>query len=249
LSWSGFDRKQVALIAIALGLIIVALTLIGHYPPQVSNGVVLLFGILVPTCLAILSRRQRRPDFTPDYLSHCNGPIFERDGLCFKVSLDNEDQTAMFTIMYQNRYEGPALARVAVRAVGSTVATVSPRIECGPAGFGVAKFPVAIPARHQGKKATLEIGASTDYPLGKGREVRFRSGRAVLHDSQFRKLPLKNRALPGYSVGCILMQMAARIRLNLPCNVAEYVPDETTGHAEELWSLSKRWLSRYPVEQ
>src|SRR5205814_1724798 len=122
---------------------------------------------------------------------------------------------------------------------GSGVATLSPRIDCGPAGFGVAKFPVAIPARHQGKKATLEIGASTEFRLGEGREVRFRTGRAVYHDSQFRNQPLKNRALPGRPIACNLTQTATTIRLALPSGVAEYVPDEVAGHAEELWSLAK----------
>ena len=84
------------------------------------------------------------------------------------------------------------------------MATISPRINCGPAGFGVARFPVAIPALHQGKLVTMEIGASTEFPLGKGREVRFHTGQTVRQDSQFRSLPLKNRALPGNSVGVFL---------------------------------------------
>ena len=71
---------------------------------------------------------------------------------------------------------------------GPGVATVSPDIECGPAGFGVAKFPVAIPRRHQGKTVTFEIGVDADYPLGKGREVRFRNGRTIRHNSRFRSL-------------------------------------------------------------
>ena len=68
------------------------------------------------------------------------------------------------------------------------MASVSPDIQCGPAGFGVAKFPVAIPRRHQGKTVTFEIGVDADYPLGKGREVRFRNGRTIRHNSRFRSL-------------------------------------------------------------
>ncbi len=235
--WSSFNSKHVVLIVAALGLAIVAVTFTGHYRPQVSIGVVVLFVLLAATCLTILSRGQEARDVAPDYLAHCSGPVFERDGLCFTVSLDVEDRTATFTIMYQNRYDSPAAAYIALRPAGGSVATISPRIKCGPAGFGVAKFPVAVPARHQGKTVTMEIGALIEYPLGKGGEVRFRNGRAVRQDSQFRSLPLKNRALPGNLVRCILIQTATIIRLALPSNVAEYVPDEETGHAEELWSL------------
>ncbi len=233
------EVKHSALVVALLGSAIVAVTFIGNYRPQVFGGVVLLFVALAATCLAIISRTQRSRDMVPDYLGYSSGPVFERDGLCFTVSLEAEDRTATFSIMYQNRYDRPAAAYIALRPAGGSVATISPRIDCGPAGFGVAKFPVAVPARHQGKSVKMEIGASVEYPLGKGREVRFRTGRGVLQDSQFRSLPLKNRALPGNSVGRILMQTAITTRLALPSNVAEYVPDEETGHAEELWSMSK----------
>jgi hypothetical protein len=248
LSWPSFDRKQVALIAAAVGLAIVVMTLNGHYRPSVLSGVIILFAVLAASCFAIVTRSQRRSDIAPDYLGRCNGPIFERDGLCFTVSLDIEDQVATFTVMYQNRFDRTLAAYIALRPTGSGVATLSPRIDCGPAGFGVAKFPVAIPAQHQGKKVTMEIGASTEFRLGKGREMRFRTGRAVAHDSQFRNHPLKNRALPSRSAGCTLTHTAATIRLVLPSGVAEYVPDDETGHAEELWSLAKNGPSRYAVE-
>ena len=47
------------------------------------------------------------------------------------------------------------------------------------------------------------------------------------------------------------MKTATTTRLALPSNVAEYVPDDETGHAEELWSLPKVPVpgSRYAVEQ
>ena len=241
------EVKHTALIVALLGSAIVSVTFIGNYRPQVLGGVGILFVALAAVCMAILARPQRRRDIVPDYLGRSSGPVFERDGLCFTVSLDAEDRTATFIIMYQNRYDRALAAYIALRPVGSSVATISPRIDCGPAGFGVAKFPVAVPARHQGKSVTMEIGASTEFPLGKGREVRFRTGRGVLQDSQFRSLPLKNRALPDNSVGRILMQTAITTRLALPSNVAEYVPDEETGHAEELWSLAKS--GRYAARQ
>ena len=143
---------------------------------------------LAAACFMLLLGLQLRRDLVPDYLSLCKDKFFERDGFCFGVSLDREDALAMFTIMFQSRYLGPSIARIALRPAGAGVASVSPDIECGPAGFGVAKFPVAIPRRHQGKTVTFEIGVDADYPLGKGREVRFRNGRTIRHNSRFRSL-------------------------------------------------------------
>jgi hypothetical protein len=248
MSTRGINYQHLALITAALGLAVIAITFNGRYRLPVLQGVVLLFCAVAAACVTILARARRR-DVAPDYLGRGKGPIFERDGLCFTVSLDGEDHIATFTVMYQNRYDRPMAAYIALRPSGSGVATLSPRIDCGPAGFGVAKFPVAIPAQHQGKKVTIEIGVSTEYRHGKGREVRFRTGRMVCHDSQFRNQPLKNRALPGHSIACNLTQTATTTRLALPSGVAEYVSDDETGHAEELWSLAKNGPSRYAVEQ
>ncbi len=79
-----------------------------------------------------------------------------------------------------------------------------------------------------------------DLPLGKGREVRFRTGQLVRHNSQFGLLPAIGMGLPHFPVGHILNHAAATIRLRLPNLVAEYIPDDAAaGPVEELWSLPK----------
>jgi hypothetical protein len=50
-------------------------------------------------------------------------------------------------------------------------------------------------------------------------------------------------------LGHVVFYSATAIRLTLPTNVAEYVPDDAMGHAEELWSLSKNEPLRYALEQ
>jgi hypothetical protein len=180
--------------------------------------------------------RPSRRDAAPDFLGRANGPFFERDGFCFAVSLDREDGAATFTIFYQSRYSGRSSAVVALRPVGSSLPVVSPRIHCGPAGFGVAKFPTAIPVRHQGKPVNFEVGADVEYPLGQGREVRCRVGRSVRFDTQFKLLPTLAGTLPGRLIAHILSKMTT-IRLRLPIAVAEETPDDS-GHFEELWSLT-----------
>lgn len=248
MSWN-FDRKNLALIGIGLGLVAAA---IAFSAPQRTPALIvfLWLGVLGSVaCLAILARLQFQRDLVPDYLGLCQGSFFERDGFCFTVSLGREEHTAIFTVMFQNRYIGPSVARIALRPSGSRVATVSPTIQCGPAGFGVAKFPVAIPARHQGKTVLFEIGVQTDYPMGKGRAVRFRSGRPVHHDARFRNLAVLAKTLLHAVAGHIVIHSAAAIRLTLPADVAEDLPDDATGHAEELWSLPKNEPLWYAMER
>jgi hypothetical protein len=176
-----------------------------------------------------------RRDLAPDYLNRCSGPIFERDGFCFTVSLAREDGVATFTIMYQNRYAAECLATVALRPAGSSLAVHSPGIQCGPGGFGVATFPAAFAARHQGKMVTLQIGADVVYPCGRGAELRFRTGRAVPWNAQFvARPPIARLALANRLTKRILFG-AARIRVRLPRNVAEELPNEAIGHVEEIW--------------
>lgn len=187
------------------------------------------------TCVSVFRPARLRRDAAPDLLGRCNGPLFERDGFCFAVSLDREDRTAAFTVIYQSRYAGRSTAVVAVRPAGSSLAVFSPCIQCGPAGFGVVKFPAAVPARHQGKTVQFEIGADVEYPLGQDREVRFRKGRAVRYDAQFRRLPPAAQSLPTRLIEHVLSKTAT-IRLRLPSGVAEETPDDA-GHVEELWRL------------
>jgi hypothetical protein len=171
----------------------------------------------------------------PDFLDRCTGTFFERDGFCFTICLDREDGAAMFTIMFQNRYTGPSIARIAMRPLGSSLAISSPPIKCGPAAFGVIKFPVAIPSQHQGKTATFQLAAQVDYPQGKGHEVRFLTGRSVPGSLPCNDPPWIIDALPRFVAERILGHAFCTIRLKLPSDVVDYVPDETTGHAEELF--------------
>jgi hypothetical protein len=157
--------------------------------------------------------------------------FFERDGFCFGLSLDRDDGVATFTITFQSRYLGPSTARVALRPAGAGVATVSPDIQCGPAGFGVAKFPVPIPRRHQGKTVAFEIGVDAEYPVGKGREVRFRTGRAIRHDSCFQGPAVVGQGLPHAFAG----HSPTAVRLTLPTDVAEILPDGAAGESQLFW--------------
>jgi hypothetical protein len=241
--------KNLALIGLGLCLGI-ALTALFAAPPMPSLLAVQCLGwTFAAAFLALLLGLQLRQDLVPDYLGLCKSKIFERDGFCFGISLDREDGIAMFTLMFQSRYLGPSIARIALRPANSRLATVSPDIECGPGGFGIAKFPVAIPLKHQGKTVSFEIGADAEYPLGKGREVRFRNGRKIRLNSRFRSLTAAVHTLLHLLVGHFHLHSHAKIRLNLPAGVAEYVPEEAVGESHVLWSFSENEPLRYAMER
>ncbi len=241
--------KNLLLIGAGLGPGIAAVAFLAGRPTPPLMAAQCLGWTLAAACLVLLLRRQLRRDLVPDYLGLCKDKFFERDGFCFGISLDREDDMAMFTIMFQSRYLGPSTARIALRPAGSRVATVSPDIQCGPAGFGVAKFPVAIPRRHQGKTVTFELGVDADYPLGKGREVRFRHGRTIRHNSRFRSLTAVVRTLLHSLAGHLFIHWPARIRLTLPSDVAEFIRESAVGGSEVLWSLSQNEPLRYVMER
>lgn len=240
--------KNLALIGMGLGLGIAGMVLCANRPTPLLMAAQCLAWSFAAACLVLFLGLHLRRDRVPDYLSLCQGKFLERDGFCFTISLDREDGLAVFTIMFQSRYLGPSTARIALRPAGAGLATVSPDIECGPAGFGVAKFPVAIPQRHQGKTVTFEIGVDADYPQGKG-EVRFRNGQTIRHNARFRSLTVVVQAVLQSLVGHFLMHLPVTVRLRLPSDVAQYVPDGVVGDSQVLWSLSQNEPLRYAMER
>jgi hypothetical protein len=215
--------KNRALACLGLGLGVAMFALCPGQPTPSLMAIQCLGWTLAAASLVVVLGLPLCNGLVPDFLGLCKDKFFERDGFCFGVSLDREEASATFAIIFQSRYLGPSTARIALRPAGSRVATVSPDIECGPAGFGVAKFAVAIPRRHQGKTVTFEIGVDVDYPLGRGREVRFRKGQTVCHNARFRSLTVVS---------------PTRIRLTLPVDVAEDIPDGAPGDSQLLWSMS-----------
>ena len=247
MSWFSFDLKNAALVGIGVGCIAGVLAFCADHATPMILSLRILGPAIASVSFLLLVALQFRRDMVPDYLSMCSVHFFERDGFCFGVSLDRKDAAAEFSIVFQSRYLGPSIARIALRPAGSHLATVSPDIHCGPAGFGIARFPVAIPRKHQGKTVTFEIGADVDYVLGRDREVRFRSGRTVRHSSRFRSLAVVMQAALHSVVGHFLVHSPATVRLTLPTDVAEYLPDDAAGHAEVLWSLPANEPLRYAM--
>jgi hypothetical protein len=241
------ELKSFPLIGASLGAGVAVTALCTDLSAPTAMATEILGWTFAIACLVLLLGKQLPASRLPDYLSLCKSRFFERDGFCFGMSLDREDDTAMFTVMFQSRYLGRSTARIALRPAGAGLAIISHDIECSPAGFGVAKFPVAIPQQHQGKTVRFEIGADVTYPLGKGGEVRFRQGRTVCHDSGFGGLVPVRPSLRQRFFGHFLVRRPLTIRMTLPSDVAAYVPDSAIGESQNLWSFSPDQMSRYAI--
>ena len=118
-TWS-LDGKKIVLIGFGLGAGAAAVALCSGERTPAVIAVAWCGGLLAAICLSLLARLHLRRDLVPDYLSLCQGSFFERDGFCFAISLEREDETAMFTVMYQNRFTGQP-----------SVASTSPLRPCG----------------------------------------------------------------------------------------------------------------------
>src|SRR5688500_16359909 len=83
----------------------------------------------------------------------------------------------------------PCVGRVALRAARNffldrnRFETIACEIPCAPAAYGVARIPVPLSATIQGKRQSFGVGASVDFPYGRGRTLRFRDGIVVRANS------------------------------------------------------------------
>jgi hypothetical protein len=162
-------------------------------------------------------RRGPEPDYLREYFSSC----WERGGLCFAFDVTYEDAEPKLEVHFQNRFDGPASARVALRP--SLRLFGRPRMEpiyvdfqCPPAGYDVVDVPLAVPDELRGKSVVFDVGADVRYPDGKGTAVRYREGICVRSDSQFRKRVGGVLFLLGLLGGMLVLGRSTTVRLDLP---------------------------------
>jgi hypothetical protein len=187
-------------------------------------------------------------DLVPDFLSANRKTFFEQNGLCFSIYATSEDGVFCANAMYQNRYDQSCRARIVLRpvagvfrpAVGpfrSDFPTIVFDISCGPAGFGIASVPLPVSSRHQGKNLTLQIGASVDYPAGKGKKLRFRDGSLLRYDAEFRNSYMRILQVLYLFCGGLLFSFPASVTFCLPDGVAESLPAGQGQRTRTLWTL------------
>lgn len=198
--------------------------------------------VLCVLAIGIFLKIHFRADEVPDYLGPCVGTYFNRDGFCFGMLPVVVDGVCVFEVYFQNQHENRCVGRVALRpAKGFFLGRVKMdwivvEIHCEPAAFGVARVAVAIPATLQGRRQAFEVGASAEYPEGKGRRLRFGDGVTLRTNINFGNAFATGLMVAGALTGQIVYTSPATATIDLPEGVAEDV-----GQGARLVTLDTLW--------
>jgi hypothetical protein len=158
-------------------------------------------------------------------------------------------------VMFQNRYSNPCDARIALRpvigafnsAVGvfhNDFSVIRFDIKCGPGEFGVAKIPIPVNTKAVGKKLTLEVGATVNYPIGNGQELRFQHGTYLRYDEDFSSPFWRSMQILSLLAGRIHLSRPPNLTFELPNGVADVIPMGTGQQIEILWSMEQSRLEK-----
>jgi hypothetical protein len=206
-----------------------------------------LFFVCFAICcvyLALALRTQFRKDKAPDFLRQLSHTILEHNGICFTPGIEERHETAVLTIWYQNRYERPASAQIAIKAsngflfTGRISETVALSFDCGPAGFGVVRMPLPIPAKYQGSVQRFDVGAAVNYPNGEpGEMLRFKEDSAVVGTAYMNRMAGEALTVAAAAARGFAISRPGFFEVRLPSDVAEAIPDDAPVEVEELWKL------------
>jgi hypothetical protein len=184
-----------------------------------------------------------RADLAPDYLHHHVGTYFNRGGFCFGFRTSVFDQVCYLEVYFQNQQDEPCVGRIALRSARgfflgrADMEPIAIEIKCEPAAFGTAKIAIPIPSELQGKRQSFEVGASVDYPSGKGRTLRFRDGIVLRANSNFGNAFGTALTVAGALTGSIVWTTPATVTLDLPDEVAQDGADGLGAEVKTCWKL------------
>lgn len=205
--------------------------------------------LLCIAAIVVYMKIHFRADVAPDYLSS-HGTFINRGGFCFKVLPIVVDGVCFVSVFFQNQYENRSIGRVALRPARgfflgrAKMKSILVEIDCGPAAFGIARVAVPLPAALQGRRQSFEVGASVEYPDGKGRQLRFRDGVTLRANSNFGNAFATGLLVAGALTGQIVYESPATLTFVLPEGVAEEIADpDELARIDTLWKLGDPPLS------
>lgn len=191
--------------------------------------------------LGVLVGRLLSPELSHDYLRAVVGKYFTRDGLAFALHVSDDEGIAYLNVLFQNQYDEPCIALIAVRPGRGfwmnrpAMPTLLLDIECPPAGFGAVRAPLPIPTSLQGKRVVFEVGASVDYPDGKGQRLIFHDGTQLHADHNFGDRSRKLLFWPALILTLSVLGPES-VKLRLPRYVAdELAHDDVPGELAIFW--------------
>ena len=201
-------------------------------------------GFTIPCLVAsgLLAWMSYRKGKVPDFLRRLVRHPFERDGLCFGIVPDVEGGRFRLNVYYQNRFEGRCFARVMIQPSQEFLLNRRPissmllKIECDGGAFGVARFPLAIPADLQGRSQAFDVSASVMRP----ERARCHTpvscvGREVVEPKPAALAMLSTVAFAFIGHISIHYPSQTKYRVRLPIGVADSVVENSSATIETLW--------------
>lgn len=199
--------------------------------------------ILALGAIGMILKLHLRADLADDYLRQQTGNYFNRAGFCFAFVATSEAGVCHLNAYFQNQHDQPCLGRIAMRPARgflmgrAKIETITFEVDCGPAAYGVASIAIPLPKKLQGKRQSFEVGASVDYPQGKGNRLRFRDGIFLRGNSKFGDKFGTALTLAGAATGQIVLSKPATATVAFPADVAEDIPDDLEAQVRTLWKL------------
>jgi len=182
-----------------------------------------------------------RADLAPDYLRQISRKILECQGICFAVIPEEVDGRCEMHVYVQNRFDRSAnivlslTDRPNFSISRSQHANVLLSLHCPGSGFVLARLPMGLPRKMQGKRRRFEVEAKVAYPAGCGTMVRFRPGRRLAAPTDVGAATLATVLLGPVFLILALAASKPSITLRLPKGVGETLDPSTRPTTEVLW--------------
>ena len=199
--------------------------------------------ILTLVAIGIFLKIHLKADVVSDYLRQQAGNYLNRGGFCFAFDVIPIEGICQFCVYFQNQRDQPCRGRIALRQVQGffmnpeQIETITFEILCEPAAFGIAKLAIPLPQKLQGKRQAFEVGASVDYPQGKGKRLRFHDGIVLRHNADFGNKFGTALTIAGAMGGAIVFSKPAKATIKFPIGVAEDISEGLEPEILTLWKL------------
>lgn len=193
--------------------------------------------------LALFLKLHFRHDKATDFLRRQVGGYFDRGGFCFAITPAVVDDVLHLQAWFQNRFERPCQGKIALRPERGffmnrpDIAGIVFDIDCGPGAFGVTSLPQPVSRELQGKRQGFEVGASVEYPEGRGQQLRFANGVAIRENTEFVDTVGDLMTTAGLLTGTLILHKGARIKFALPVGVREEIEERPQPTVKTLWRL------------
>jgi hypothetical protein len=235
--------KSVCALIIIVGVIVGVTTWMLDRPDTTMWALRIGCPLAVAASVGVIFKLNTRTALADDYLLSFAGTYFNCNGFCFALMAKAINGVAYLEAYFENQYDRPSIGKIAIRPARgfwmnrADIPTITYRMECGPAEFGVTRIPLPIPQALQGAAQTFEVGATVEYPDGKGRRLRFFDGVFLRPNDGFGDSFHTALTIVGAATGTIVLSRPASVRITLPTGVAQQVPPESSPIHETLWRL------------